>query len=244
MTPPAAQASRLGRQVVEAYGLVRDYGARRILDHVTLRLGSGNALLIRGRSGAGKSTLLHLLAGIDVPTSGRVWLAGQDLGQLDPPRRSEIRLRHVGLVFQHFNLIPDLTAEENVRLPMALARHTGAKERSRALLERVGLGGSLEAFPSSLSGGEMQRVGIARALANEPLLLLADEPTANLDETNARLVLRLLADLAREGRAVLVASHDPLAEEFLTTRMDLVGGRLVTPEAAPPPRVQPAVPPR
>lgn len=231
---------------MRAEGLTRRFGARVVLDGVDLALAPGQALLVRGRSGSGKSTLLHLLAGLDDPTAGRVVLAGHDLAGLDAAQRARLRLEQVGLVFQHFNLIPDLTAEENVRLPMHLARRKGAKERALELLGRVGMREHARAFPSSLSGGEMQRVAIARALANEPALVLADEPTANLDEANAERVFQLLAELALDGRAVLVASHDPLALSAFPRRVELHDGRLVDgPNAgswSPEPRPAPSLP--
>lgn len=211
---------------LRAEGLEKSFGPDPVLRRVDLSLRAGETLLVRGRSGSGKSTLLHLLAGVEAPTAGRVVLAGQDLGGLDEAARAQLRLRHVGLVFQHFNLIPDLTAEENVRLPMTLARRPGARPRALDLLGRVGLAPKAQAFPSALSGGEMQRVAIARALANDPAVVLADEPTANLDEENAWRVLRLLAQVARDGRSVLVASHDALALKVFPSRAHLHQGRL------------------
>lgn len=216
--------------MLEAEGLVRRFGGRTVLDHVGLRLDPGRSVLIRGRSGTGKTTLLNLLAGLDVPDEGRVSLAGKDLSRLDEPERAKLRLAEIGFVFQDFNLIPDLTAEENVRLPMVLAGKAGAEQRARALLDRFDLADLASAFPETLSGGEMQRVGIVRALANEPSVVLADEPTANLDEPNARRVLDTLAEVAREGRTLLVASHDPLAPLFLEEIYDLTEGRLVAAE--------------
>lgn len=224
---PVEPAAAVEAPVVSAEGLGKAYGPQRVLDDVSLALRPGDALLVRGRSGSGKSTLLHLLAGVEAPTEGRVLLAGQDLAGLDEAARARLRLRHVGLVFQHFNLIPDLTAEENVRLPMTLARRPEARPRAIALLDRVGLAEKARAFPGSLSGGEMQRVAIARAMANEPALILADEPTANLDEANAALVLRMLAELGTDGRAVLVASHDSLALRWFPRRARLHEGRLL-----------------
>jgi putative ABC transport system ATP-binding protein len=214
---------------LRAEGLVKRHGAHAVLDGVDLTLEPGDAVLVRGRSGSGKSTLLHLLAGIEVPDAGRVSLAGQDLAALDEAGRARLRLAHVGLVFQHFNLLPDLTAEENVRLPLLLARRDGPAGRARAaqLLAQVGLADQARRFPATMSGGELQRVAIARALANDPAVLLADEPTANLDEANARVVLDLLRGLAGEGRAVLLASHDALALEAFGRGLELRQGRLV-----------------
>lgn len=202
------------------------FGPRLVLDRVTLSLEAGRTLLVRGRSGSGKTTLLHVLSGAEAPDAGRVEVEGRDVAALDDLEVAQLRLTRIGYVFQHFNLIPDLTAEENVRLPMTLARRPDAKARAADLLDRVGMTSRSRAFPGRLSGGEMQRVAIARALANEPRLILADEPTANLDEENSRLVLELLREVAEDGRAVLVASHDPLAQANFPHQAELREGRL------------------
>jgi len=163
-----------------------------------------------GRSGSGKSTLLNLISGIDLPTSGSVVVAGADLGPMGERERTLFRRRHIGFVFQAFNLVPTLTVEENVRLPLELCGRTGAPARRRAaaLLDRVGLGDRLASFPDRLSGGEQQRVAIARALAHDPPLVLADEPTGSLDADTAAHVLALLDALAREeGRTVVMVTH-------------------------------------
>lgn len=219
--------------LLQATGIGKRYGTRAVLRDVDLALDAGAPLLLRGRSGSGKSTLLHILAGIEEPSSGKVEVAGRVLAELDEEERASLRLRQVGLVFQHFVLIPDLTAEENVRLPMVLARRPDAKARALDLLGRVDLARHARAFPSTLSGGEMQRVAIARALANDPPIILADEPTANLDETSARAVMGLLSELAKD-RAVLVASHDPLAVPVFPRRAELREGALVERSGAQP----------
>lgn len=200
---------------------------RWILQGVNLELEPGTLTLIMGRSGSGKTTLLNLAAGLEVPTRGTVWVDGKDVSQLSEEERTRLRLRRVGLVFQHYQLIPQLTIAENVRLPMRLAGRVDADQRAQQLLQGFGLGSQADAFPATLSGGEAQRTGIARALANEPVLLLADEPTANLDETNGRAALKLLREAAeRSGAAVLVASHDDLVQEYADVIYHMKEGRL------------------
>jgi putative ABC transport system ATP-binding protein len=183
---------------------------RAVLRDVSVTIARGEIAVLVGRSGSGKSTLLNVIAGIDHPTAGAVVVDGTDLTALDEHARTLFRRRHIGFVFQFFNLIPLLTVEENLLLPLDLngrADAEGAK-RARALLERVGLGGRGDSFPERLSGGEQQRVAIARALIHDPVLILADEPTGNLDVETAAGVLDLLDTLAREaGRTVLMVTH-------------------------------------
>ncbi|MCA0268004.1 MAG: ABC transporter ATP-binding protein [Bacteroidetes bacterium] len=202
---------------------------RTVLDGVTARLDPGTFAALYGRSGSGKSTLLNLIAGLDTPTAGHVWLGDTDLTTLSERDRTLVRRNRMGFVFQSFNLIPTLTVRENVRLPLDLARQTDeADVRADALLDAVGLSGRGDAFPDRLSGGEQQRVAVARALANRPELVLADEPTGNLDEVNADRVLDLLAGLAKdEGRTLLVVTHDPGIARRADTVLHLVDGRLV-----------------
>ena len=183
---------------------------RVVLRDVSLTLAAGEIVVLVGRSGSGKSTLLNLIAGIDRPTAGTVAVNGTDLTALDEHARTRFRRRHIGFVFQFFNLIPILTVEENLLLPLDLNGRADDKgvARARALLERVGLAGRGDSFPERLSGGEQQRVAIARALIHEPDVILADEPTGNLDADTAADVLDLLDKLAREaGRTVLMATH-------------------------------------
>ena len=183
---------------------------RVVLRDVSLTLAAGEIVVLVGRSGSGKSTLLNLIAGIDRPTAGSVAVNGTDLTALDEQARTRFRRRHIGFVFQFFNLIPILTVEENLLLPLDLNGRADDKgvARARALLERVGLAGRGDSFPERLSGGEQQRVAIARALIHEPDVILADEPTGNLDADTAADVLDLLDKLAREaGRTVLMATH-------------------------------------
>jgi putative ABC transport system ATP-binding protein len=183
---------------------------RAVLRDVSVTIASGEIAVLVGRSGSGKSTLLNVIAGIDHPTAGTVVVNGTDLTALDEQARTLFRRRHIGFVFQFYNLIPLLTVEENLLLPLDLNGRADAEgvKRARALLERVGLGGRGDSFPERLSGGEQQRVAIARALIHDPALILADEPTGNLDVETAADVLDLLDTLAREaGRTVLMVTH-------------------------------------
>jgi putative ABC transport system ATP-binding protein len=204
MASPAVELRQLSKTYREGEA------ERVVLRDVSLAIASGEIVVLVGRSGSGKSTLLNLIAGIDRPTAGTVAVNGTDLTALDEGARTRFRRRHIGFVFQFFNLIPLLTVEENLLLPLDLNGRAGASgvARARALLERVGLAGRGESFPERLSGGEQQRVAIARALIHDPALILADEPTGNLDADTAADVLGLLDALAREaGRTVLMATH-------------------------------------
>ena len=184
---------------------------RGVLDRVSISIAAASETVIIGRSGSGKSTLLNLISGIDQPDSGRVVFDGQDLSALREPQRTLFRRRRIGFVYQFFNLLPTLDVEENVRLVLSLdgVGTAPARRRSRAILERVGLGDRLHSPVDALSGGEQQRVALARALVHEPALLLADEPTGNLDEITAAQIAPLLRELAREhGATVVLATHD------------------------------------
>jgi putative ABC transport system ATP-binding protein len=183
---------------------------RVVLRDVSVTIARGEIVVLLGRSGSGKSTLLNVIAGIDRPTAGCVMVDGTDLTALDEQARTRFRRAHIGFVFQFFNLIPLLTVEENLLLPLDLNGRADAKgaARARELLDRVGLGGRGESYPERLSGGEQQRVAIARALIHDPALILADEPTGNLDTETATGVLDLLDTLAREaGRTVVMVTH-------------------------------------
>jgi putative ABC transport system ATP-binding protein len=180
-----------------------------VLRDITFALEPGAFLAIVGPSGSGKSTLLGLLAGLDRPRSGRVWLDGQDLGTLSEDQRAKMRAEKVGFVFQSFHLIPTLTARENVQVPLELQAQP-AKERAEVLLERVGLGDRGHHYPAQLSGGEQQRVAVARAFSHRPKILFADEPTGNLDAATGAKVIDLLAQLNREtGTTLVLVTHDP-----------------------------------
>lgn len=197
------------------------------LDGVFFTVGAGEAVALVGPSGCGKSTCLNLLAGVDRADEGRVVVCGVDLTQADEKALVHHRRRSVGVVFQAFHLMPHLTAEENVTLPLALDGRR-EPERVRDLLDRVGLSRRRNHFPSELSGGEQQRVAVARALVQRPFLLLADEPTGNLDSRSGEAVLALLDELRRqEGAALLLATHDPVLARRADRVVHLVDGRVV-----------------
>ena len=201
-----------------------------VLDGADLRLSAGERVVLLGRSGSGKSTALNLLAGIDLPDAGQVLLGGRDLGTLDERGRTLLRRHEIGIVFQFFNLIPTLTVEENVLLPLELQGRLDAAERrgARELLDSLGLGDRLGSFPDVLSGGEQQRVAIARALAHRPLLVLADEPTGNLDADTAEQVLELLLDsVTRAGATLLMATHSQPVARRADRLLRVEGGKLV-----------------
>jgi putative ABC transport system ATP-binding protein len=201
----------------------------RVLDGVDAQINGGEAVAILGRSGSGKSTLLNLISGIDRPDEGAIELDGCDMTRLPEPARTLFRRRRIGFVYQFFNLIPTLDVEENVRLVLELngIRGAQARRRSLAMLEQVGLADRAHSAIDKLSGGEQQRVAIARALVHEPSLLLADEPTGNLDEQTARQVTPLLLDLARSGAAALViVTHDTALARSADRVLELREGRL------------------
>ncbi len=190
-----------------------------ILDSLTLEVPAGQFLSIVGPSGSGKSTLLGLIAGLDSPSSGRIVVAGQDLAALSEDSLARLRGERIGFVFQFFHLLPSLTALENVLVPMEIAGIGGAEERSRKLLGEVGLSERTHHYPSQLSGGEQQRVALARALANDPAILLADEPTGNLDASNGKHIVEIILEIhERRGTTIVLATHD----EELARRADRV----------------------
>jgi len=200
--------------LLSARGLRREYGRGaglvRAVDGIDLEVAPGEALAVIGPSGSGKSTLLHLLGGLDRPTAGEIWLAGERVDRLGEKALARLRRDAVGFVFQAFHLMDELTAAENIELPALLAGRSPRAARRRALdlLERVGLADRAGHLPSALSGGQRQRVAVARALANEPLLVLADEPTGNLDSAATLDVLRLLESLRTAGQTLVVVTHD------------------------------------
>jgi putative ABC transport system ATP-binding protein len=184
---------------------------RRVLSRIDASLAAGEFIVLLGKSGSGKSTLLHLVSGIDLPTEGEIQILGTKLGDLSEEARTLLRRDHLGFVFQAYNLVPTLTVEENVLLPLELRGEAGkaGRDRVRALLDRIGLANRGESFPDLLSGGEQQRVAVARALVHRPALVLADEPTGNLDERTGKDVLDLLHGMGHEERrTVLVVTHD------------------------------------
>lgn len=205
----------VARNLTQRYPGVGREGALTVLEDVNLEVEAGEILGILGPSGSGKTTLLGLLAGLDLPTVGEISLAGASLRDLDEDARAALRADTIGFVFQNFQLVPTLTALENVLVPLELLpphRSVGreaADERARNLLERVGLASRLDHYPAQLSGGEQQRVGIARAFANEPRVLFADEPTGNLDGKTGRGIVELLLELNRErGTTLVIVTHD------------------------------------
>jgi putative ABC transport system ATP-binding protein len=215
-----------GSTLLQARGLSRRYGRGsglvRAVDEVDLSVPAGQALAIMGPSGCGKSTLLHLLGGLQRPTAGRVWLAGRRIDTMSERALARLRRDTVGFVFQSFHLMDELTAVENVELAALLAGQSPRRARRRAmhLLDRVGLAGRATHLPSALSGGERQRVAIARALSNEPLVVLADEPTGNLDSAATLEVLRLFDELRTAGQTLVVVTHD--------TRIAAIADRMIT----------------
>jgi putative ABC transport system ATP-binding protein len=206
-----------------------------ILSDVSFRVQAGEAVAIVGASGSGKSTLLGLLAGLDTPTAGKVHINGQDLFALDEDGRAAVRARMVGFVFQSFQLLPAMTALENVMLPLELAGSSEAGADARQMLARVGLGERLSHYPKQLSGGEQQRVAIARAFVTAPSLLLADEPTGNLDAATGHQIIDLMFGLNRErGTTLVLVTHDEALSQRCDRVLRLASGRLVNGNAADP----------
>ena len=213
--------------VVEIESLRKEFGSVRALDGVSLQIEEGEWIAIMGPSGSGKTTLINILGGLDSPTSGRAIVAGTDVARLDDAGLTRFRAEKVGFVFQQFHLVPYLTALENVMLAQYFHSITDEKEALQSL-ERVGLGDRAEHLPSQLSGGEQQRVAVARALINHPKLILADEPTGNLDEVNEQIVLNLLRELHREGHTILMVTHAPTIGRLADRRIELAHGRLAS----------------
>jgi len=198
-----------------------------ILHPLDLSIESGRVVAIVGPSGSGKSTLLGLLAGLDAPTSGQISIDGVDITRLGEDRLARLRGEKIGVVFQFFHLMPSLTARENVLVPMEIAGRRDASTRADALLLEVGLDGRGHHYPSQLSGGEQQRVAIARALANDPAILLADEPTGNLDSANGRHIIELLFEVNRVRKTTLVlVTHDPDLATLAEVRLALKDGSI------------------
>ncbi|TBU91301.1 ABC transporter ATP-binding protein [Stutzerimonas kirkiae] len=201
-------------------------GELSILADLSLELEKGDSLAIVGASGSGKSTLLGLLAGLDLPTTGEVILAGHALSNLDEDQRAQVRAEHVGFVFQSFQLLDSLNALENVMLPLELEGHGDARQQAQRLLQRVGLGTRLSHYPRQLSGGEQQRVAVARAFAANPDILFADEPTGNLDSQTGAHITELLFELNREhGTTLVLVTHDERLARRCRRQLHLEGGR-------------------
>jgi len=209
---------QMGRQKVHA------------LDGIDLSVAQNTFYAIMGPSGSGKSTLLYLLGGLDRPTNGQINVGGQSISTMDENALAAYRRRTIGFIFQSFNLIPSLSALDNVAFPLRFAHVPRRQRMARAheLLVRVGLGDRIQHKPTELSGGQQQRVAVARALVNNPQLILADEPTGNLDTASGSSIMQLLADLHQNGRTVLVVSHDPRMTAYATRTVHMLDGRFVT----------------
>jgi putative ABC transport system ATP-binding protein len=219
--------------VLEAQELTRKVsspeGELTIVDGVSLAIAAGESVALVGASGAGKSTLLAMLAGLDIPTAGRIWLDGRELTALDEDARARLRADRVGFVFQAFHLVPSLTAIENVMLPMELTGRPDARKAAHEILNRVGLGAREAHYPRQLSGGEQQRVALARASVTRPAVLFADEPTGNLDTATGESICQLLFDLNREFNTTLVlVTHDTRLASRCDRTLTMAAGRLVT----------------
>ena len=227
-----SKASSQTRAAVHTENVCRHYtmggNTIRAVDGVSLEIEPGDFVALLGQSGSGKSTLLNLLAGLDRPTSGSVLVHGRDLAQMSSEELARYRRNDVGMVFQSFHLIPSMKVTENVELPMRFAEvdRTERTARVRESLERVGLAKRMEHRPSELSGGEQQRVSIARALANRPSLLLADEPTGNLDSTTGESIITLFKQLNQEGLTIIVVTHNEVLGQAAHRKLELRDGRL------------------
>jgi ABC-type lipoprotein export system ATPase subunit len=217
--------------LVRVRGLTKAYGEgraeRRVLDNADLDVGAGELVAVVGRSGTGKSTLLHLLGGLDRPDAGAIAVAGVPVDSAGERALTDLRRRRLGFVFQFFHLVPELSGADNVLLPTRLLAEGNGRARARALIDRLGLGDVADHLPHTLSGGEQQRFAIARALVNDPVLVLADEPTGNLDAVAGTEVLRLLRAAAQGPRSVVMVTHDPEAAALADRVLRLDEGRLV-----------------
>ena len=223
----AAAAVAVSRAMGLAKHVTGPAGALTILEGLDLDIQAGEAVAILGASGSGKSTLLGLLAGLDNASAGSVWLCGQSLDHLDEDGRAALRGGRVGFVFQNFQLLPTLTARENVLLPLELTGAADASRRADEALERVGLTPRARHYPRQLSGGEQQRVAIARAYAPRPQVLFADEPTGNLDQATGDHIIDLLLDLRRQaGAALVLVTHDPRLAALCDRRLRMMAGHL------------------
>lgn len=222
-----------GAPIIQLRGIEKVYRTGRVqyqaLRGLDLEIAPGELIAIMGPSGSGKSTILNIVTGIDRPTAGTVKVTGRNLNELDEEELAVWRGEHVGIVFQFFQLLPTLTALENVMLPLDLARVGSVRERSEraaARLTQVGLSDHLDQFPAELSGGEQQRVAIARALARDPSIVVADEPTGNLDTDTARQMFSVLGDVNRDGTTVVYVTHDPALAERANRVVSIRDGRM------------------
>ena len=224
-TPTEIELRHLGKSFTEGQR------RHRVLDDVSADFLRGETIAVRGRSGSGKSTLLNLIGGIDTPDAGRIIVAGVDLTGLTERDRTLFRREHIGFVYQAFNLVPTLSVADNIRLVLELNRVPAreGQQRIEELLDAVGLADRVDSYPDVLSGGEQQRVAIARALCHEPAVVIADEPTGNLDDSTAELVLQLLDTLVRErGGTMLIATHSARVASVCDREIEIHGGKLVT----------------
>jgi putative ABC transport system ATP-binding protein len=212
--------------LVQVDNLRKEFGNVRALDGVSFRVDAGEWIAIMGPSGSGKTTLINILGGLDTPTAGQAIVDGTDVARLDEAGLTRFRAEKIGFIFQQFHLVPYLTAVENVMLAQYFHSTTDEKEAQKAL-ERVGLGDRIEHLPTQLSGGEQQRVAVARALINHPKLILADEPTGNLDEANEEIVLSLLRELHGEGHTILMVTHAATIGRLADRRIEFAHGHLV-----------------
>jgi len=230
--PAVDVAERAQAAVVAAKDLTRRYGegdtAVDALRGISLDMPKGQLTAVMGPSGSGKSTLMHILAGLDKPTSGSVWIAGTDLGELNDTETTKLRRQHIGFVFQFFNLLPMLTAEENIVLPLTIAGEKPDKEWREELLKKVGLDDRRTHRPAELSGGQQQRVAIARALVSRPTVVFADEPTGNLDSKTSGEILELMRDSVDSlGQTTVMVTHDPHAAAIADRILFLADGLIV-----------------
>lgn len=203
----------------------------RALDNVDLNIDKGEFVAIMGRSGSGKSTMLNILGCMDKPSSGKYWLAGQDVSILNDDELSKIRNEHIGFVFQGFHLLPRLSALENVMVPLRFAsqeRQQGGVERATELLKKVALGDRIHHMSNEMSGGQIQRVAIARALINNPAVLLADEPTGNLDSAISQQIIDLLIELNKQGQTIVMVTHEPDIAENAGRTIEFLDGKIVS----------------
>lgn len=221
---------------IELQNLSKNYatlaGIQEVLKNLNLSIVAGEFVALMGPSGSGKSTLMNILGCLDLPTSGHYLLNGYDVGLLDCDEQAKLRNKFIGFVFQGFNLLPRMTLQNNVMLPMLYARTKTEErsERARALLEKVGLGNRLTALPNQISGGEQQRVAIARALANNPKMLLADEPTGNLDSVNSKMIMEIFANLNREGITIFLVTHELDIAAYAKRQIRLFDGKIISDE--------------
>jgi putative ABC transport system ATP-binding protein len=226
-------------RVVRLDGVRKEYGDTVALDGVSLEIHAGEAVAVMGPSGCGKSTLLNMIAGLDRPTAGEITVHGERLDAMNEKGLALFRRHHLGMIFQFFNLLDDLSALDNVALAAQLTgtRAGTARKRARELLGELGIAGRKDAYPATLSGGERQRVAVARALMNRPALLLADEPTGALDTASGADVRRLLTDLHADGQTIVLVTHDQtLAAECATRTIEVVDGRIAADTALAPSR--------